>query len=92
MSAAAPSKDEVLLVLRSVLSEHFDVRAEQVVPSAHLVEDLDLDSIDWIDLAVRLEMQTGQKLDEAEVASLRTVEDVVDVVHRRLGAARSSTA
>ena len=86
MSALAPSRDEILLVLKAVLSEHFGLRREQIVPEAHLVDDLDLDSIDWIDLAVRLEMETGQKLDESELTSLRTIQDVVDVVHRRLGA------
>jgi acyl carrier protein len=84
MSAVAPSRDEILLVLKSVLSEHFGLRREQIVPEAHLADDLDLDSIDWIDLAVRLEMETAQKLDESELAALRTIQDVVDVVHRRL--------
>ena len=86
MSALAPSRDEILLVLKAVLSEHFGLRREQIVPEAHLADDLDLDSIDWIDLAVRLEMETGQKLDEGEMTSLRTIQDVVDVVHRRLAA------
>jgi acyl carrier protein len=86
MSALAPSRDGILLVLKAVLSEHFGLRTEQIVLEAHLIDDLDLDSIDWIDLAVRLEMETGQKLDESELTSLRTIQDVVDVVHRRLGA------
>ena len=84
MSVPSASKDELLRMLRDVLSGYFGLRAEQIVPSAHLLEDLDLDSIDWIDLAVKLEMETGQKLQEAELTSIRTIEDVVDVVHRRL--------
>ncbi len=71
-------------MLRDVLSGHFGVPTEQIVPSARLLEDLDLDSIDWIDLAVRLEVETGQKLKEGELTSIRTIQDVVDIVHHRL--------
>ena len=84
MSTSHVSKDEILRALKGILSGHFGLPAEQIVPTAHLLEDLDLDSIDWIDLAVKLEMETGQKLQEAELTSIRTIEDVVDVVHRRL--------
>ena len=91
MSAVAPSKDEVFLVLAQVLSSHFELRAEQIRPDARLIQDLELDSIDWIDLAVKLEEQTGLKLDEGELASIRTVQDVVDVVHGRLAARGSGS-
>jgi acyl carrier protein len=84
MSAIAPSKDEILLVLKDVLSGHFELPPERIRPDAHLVEDLDLDSIDWIDLAVKLEMETGLKLGESELASIRTIQDLVDIIHHRL--------
>lgn len=90
MSVPSASKDEILRTLRDVLSGYFGLRAEQVVPSARLFEELDLDSIDWIDLAVKLEMETGLKMQEAELTSIRTIQDVVDVVHRRLNLGTAS--
>lgn len=53
------SQDEILGKLRAVLVDEFDLRDAQVVPTAHLVEDLDLDSIDAINMAIRLEQETG---------------------------------
>jgi acyl carrier protein len=78
------SKAEVYERLREVLITEFGLKAEQVQPQAHLVKDLDLDSIDWIDMAVALEVRMGRELQERELASIRTIQDVVDVIHRKL--------
>jgi acyl carrier protein len=84
VTAPAWSKAEVYDRLRAVLVGEFGLRDEQLGPDAHLVEDLDLDSIDWIDMAVALEVQLGRELREAELGSIRTIQDVVDVIHRKL--------
>lgn len=84
MTTAPPSKSEVYEQLKQVLMSEFGFRAEQLDLRAHLVNDLDLDSIDWIDMAVALEVRTGQELREEEMASIRTVEDVVAIIHRKL--------
>jgi acyl carrier protein len=84
MTVPAPSKAEVYEQLKEVLVTEFGLPAEQLAPEAHLVKDLDLDSIDWIDMAVALEGRTGRELRERELASIRTIQDVVDVIHRKL--------
>ena len=84
MSAPTWSKAEVYDRLRAVLVGEFGLRAEQLEPDANLVKDLDLDSIDWIDMAVALEVQMGRELREAELTSIRTIQDVVDVIYRKL--------
>jgi acyl carrier protein len=86
MSRPPESKDEIFRTIKDVLCTHFGLRASLIVPGARLVEDLDLDSLDSVDLAVRLEMETGQELREADLGAMRTIQDVVDVVHRRLTA------
>lgn len=86
MTTPAWSKAEVYERLKDVLVTEFGLRAEQLELDAHLVKDLDLDSIDWIDMAVALEGRTGQELQERELASIRTIQDVVDVIHRKLHA------
>jgi acyl carrier protein len=53
-------------------------------PPAHLIDDLDLDSIDLVDLAVSLEQDRGIKLDEEDLKSVRTVGDAVDAVRAAL--------
>jgi acyl carrier protein len=84
VSSTAWSKAEVYDRLREVLVGEFGLRAEQLGPEANLVKDLDLDSIDWIDMAVALEVRMGRELREAELASIRTIQDVVDVIYRKL--------
>lgn len=78
------SKDEILSKVRAVLVDEFELREEHVVPTAHLVEDLDLDSIDAINMAVRLEEETGLAMEEQELRSLRTIQDIVDLIRRKL--------
>lgn len=74
------TRDEILSLLRSTMTELFQLEAEAIVPSARLVEDLDLDSIDAIDLAVRMQDDLGVKVDETTLRKVRTVDHVIDLV------------
>ena len=84
MSATDLSRSEVYERLKKLLMAEFGLREDQIGPDATLAEDLDLDSVDWVDMAVALEVETGQELAEADLASIRTVQDVVEVVYRKL--------
>ncbi len=64
----------------------------EVDPAAHLVDDLDLDSLDWVDLAMRLEETFPIALREERFASLRTVQDLVDRIYSELLEVRSGPA
>ena len=55
-----------------------------VQPSAHLYDDLDIDSIDAVDLIVRLKELTGRKVSPEEFKAVRTVADVVDAIENLL--------
>ncbi len=79
------TKDEILARVMDILVASFDLDPDQVHPTAHLIEDLDLDSIDAIDLVVGVEEVTGLKVSEREVKDIRVVQDIVDLIHRRLG-------
>jgi acyl carrier protein len=81
------TKEEILERVVQILAESFELDRADVVPTAHLFEDLDLDSIDAIDLVVGLQEETGLKLTEDELRAIRIVQDVVDLLHRRLGGA-----
>ena len=83
------TKSEILDKVTHVLVETFELPREQVVPEAHLYSDLDLDSLDAIDLAVKLKTETGIKLKEQEMKAIRTVADIAEVVCRHLGQTES---
>lgn len=78
------SKDEILDWIRNVLHEHFEIPAERVTSVAHLYQDLDIDSIDAVDLLIRLKQLTGQSISPEVFKQVRTVGDVVDAVHAHL--------
>ncbi len=80
------SLEELDRQVREVLITTFNLSREAVTPEATLFQDLDLDSLDAIDLAVKLETETGLKLVETEFRSIRTVQDVVETIHRKMEA------
>jgi acyl carrier protein len=80
-ASTTPSAEEVLEQLRAMMASEFGLSPRDIEPDAHLIDDLDLDSIDLVDLAVTLEDESGIKLDEDQIKSVRTVGDTVDVIH-----------
>ncbi len=65
--------------------EMFELDSKSVTMEARLFEDLDLDSIDAIDLAAKMQEFTGKRLTEDELRKIRAVADVVDVLEKMLG-------
>ena len=74
------SRDEILHKLTGYLEELFEVPPDRVSLESRLYEDLDLDSIDAVDLVVKLQQFTNRKFKPEEFRSVRTVGDVVDRV------------
>lgn len=77
---SATSKAEIYARLRSILIEMFEVEAADISPESNMYEDLDIDSIDAVDLIVQLKDMTGRKVDPEVFKQIRTVQDVVDAV------------
>lgn len=74
------TRDEIYERIRNTLVESFEIPSERVTLSATLMEDLELDSIDAIDMAVHIQEMTNVRVDEQELRKLRTVGDTVDLV------------
>jgi acyl carrier protein len=79
-----PSNSEIFEWVADVLKQQFQFRDGDLRLDAHLVDDLDLDSIDAIDLTVRLEERTGLAFKEDDLKAIETIQDVVDFLHERL--------
>lgn len=78
------TKDEIFDQLADYLVEFFEVPRSKITLSSHLYQDLDLDSIDAVDLIVKLQELINRKIPPAEFKSVRTVGDVVEAVHALL--------
>ena len=74
-------KELILGKLKGFLVDLFEVPEENITLEARLSEDLGLDSIDAVDLVVKLQELTGQRIKPDEFKSVRTVQDVVDRVY-----------
>ena len=70
--------------IKDVMVKTFGVDEERVTRTARLAEDLELDSLDWTELLVVLERQIGQEVTESEARGIRTVEDVLALLDRKL--------
>jgi acyl carrier protein len=77
---------QILDRLREVLTDTFEIDPAKITPEADLFRDLDLDSIDAVDLAVKLQEMTGKRIRPEEFKTVRTVGDVVSAVDRLLAA------
>ena len=74
------SKDELYQRIKSILQNTFDSDAAQITLDAQLGDDLDIDSIDAVDLIVQLKPIMGGNLKPEAFKSVRTVQDVVDAL------------
>ena len=75
------TREEILSQIETIFVEKFDIAAADIVPEAQLYDDLDIDSIDAVDLMVALKEKSGKKLDPEAFKQVRTVGDIVDAVH-----------
>ena len=74
------SRDEIFGNVRNMMVETFELERDRVTLDSRLYEDLDLDSIDALDMVVKLQEIIHRRVDENELRSLRTVGDVVEMV------------
>lgn len=78
---------EIFAALKDILVETFEVDEASVTLEANLYTELDLDSIDAVDLVIRLQELTGKKIKPEEFKQVRTVGDVVRTIDNLLQAA-----
>lgn len=76
------TRDEIFEHLKSVLVELFELDPAKIEPGASLRDDLDIDSIDAVDLVLKLKELTGKKIQPEAFKNVRTVGDVVDALER----------
>ncbi|HCH02906.1 MAG TPA: acyl carrier protein [Vibrio sp.] len=74
------NRDEVFSKVQDAFVELFEIDADDIKPESKLYQELDLDSIDAVDLVVHLQKLTGKKIQPDEFKAVRTVNDVVDAV------------
>lgn len=80
------TNEQIFEKLRTILSETFEIEPERITLETNLFQDLDLDSIDAVDLAIKLQEMTGKRIKPEEFKNVRTVSDVIATVQALLAA------
>lgn len=80
------SEAEIEATVRKILVEEFEVDAAALKPETNLFTELDLDSIDAVDLVVRLQQETGKKVNPEDFKAIRTLGDVTQAVAKLVNA------
>lgn len=75
-------KQQIYEEVSELLVSLFELSPDQIYPEASLYEDLDLDSIDAVDMVVHLQKKTGKKFSPKEFETVRTVQDVVNAIEK----------
>jgi acyl carrier protein len=73
---------EIYTRVVALLEELFEIDPSEVTPESNLYQDLDIDSIDAVDLVVELKKMTGKKIKPEDFKNVRTVSDVVNEVEK----------
>ena len=75
------TKEEIFDKLKAILSKEFEIEEDKITPAAKLGDDLELDSIDSIDLIVKMKDFIPGKVDPAIFKTVKTMQDVVDALY-----------
>jgi len=78
------NKEDIYKKIVSVFEELFEMDPATIKPESKLYEDLDIDSIDAVDLVIELRKMTKIKIQPDDFKSVRTVQDIVDQVDKLL--------
>jgi acyl carrier protein len=78
----AMNEQEILAGLGEIIDEIAGVPADQVTPDKTFVDDLDIDSLSMVEIAVAAQDKFGVEIPDDELKNLKTVQDVVNFVQR----------
>lgn len=76
------NRDEIFKKIVTVFEDLFEIDPKEITLESNLYEELDIDSIDAVDLVIELRKMTGKKIQPDEFKSVRTVQDIVDQIDK----------
>jgi acyl carrier protein len=71
------TEQEIAEVVNEILEEYFEIERERLLPQVNIFEDLELDSLDIVDLVVAMQKRFNVRIrDDERIKTIRTLEDV----------------
>lgn len=74
------SKTDIFRQTKAVMTNLFELEESRLQPDARLYEDLDIDSIDAVDLLIELKKFTGAQINPEDFKEAKTLQDIVDTI------------
>jgi acyl carrier protein len=81
---AMKNREEILAAIKEIMIEMFEIDEKAITLEARLNEDLDFDSIDAVDMMVKLKEMTGKAVKSEDFKAARTIRDIVEAVYKML--------
>jgi acyl carrier protein len=73
-------KEEVIAKVNGFMVEEFELGEERLIPEANLRDDLEIESLDFVDIAVEIEKKFGFKIKGEEMINVKTLGDLYDYI------------
>lgn len=77
-------QEKITQILNDFLIEEFEISADLIKPEALLKEDLGLESLDFVDIAVIIEKEFGLKVKGMDMIGVHTLQDLYDYIFRSI--------
>ena len=74
------TKEDITRIINSFLIEEFEIDESKINPAAHLKDDLGLESLDFVDIAVIVQKEFGITLKGEEMTAIRTLGDLYEYI------------
>ena len=78
------NREEILTAIKEIMADMFEIDEQAITLDARLYEDLDFDSIDAVDMIVKLKEMTGKTVKPEDFKAARSINDVVEAVYKML--------
>jgi acyl carrier protein len=78
-------KEEVIAKVNGFMVEEFELDEERLIPEANLRDDLEIESLDFVDIAVEIEKKFGFKIKGEEMINVKTLGDLYDYIISKIG-------
>jgi acyl carrier protein len=78
------SKEEIVKIVNDFLIDEFELSEDKLTPNANLREDLEIESLDFVDIVVVIEKEFGFKVKGEEMVNVRVLGDLYDYIYSKV--------
>ena len=77
-------REEIIDKVNEFLIEEFEIEESALDPGSHLIDDLGIESLDFVDIVVTIEKEFGFKVKREEITNVRTLNDLYGYIEKRV--------